>query len=204
VPNPFSVRAAGLASVTAGGLILLNQLSQLIFVYTVSESFWTGTHVYRRGLALIAMYVLLIALTALYSLEANVMGNLGLIGYLIAFLGTMLVAGDWWYETFIVPTLMEWSPELMDEPVSGSILIGAYTTSAAFAVGWLIFGFSSYRAAVFPRGGSILMMFGGLAGAVTLIDGSQIPLGIAVGWIGLWLIRSGSSKLQSVRASEDG
>jgi hypothetical protein len=48
------------------------------------------------------------------------------------------------------------------------------------------------------------MMFGGLAGAVTLIDGSQIPLGIAVGWIGLWLIRSGSSKLQSVRASEAG
>src|SRR5215208_5942646 len=116
VPNPFSVRAAGLASVTAGGLILLNQLSQLILVYTVTESFWTGTHVYRRGLALIAMYVLLIALTALYSLEANVMGNLGLIGYLIAFLGTMLVAGDWWYETFIVPKLMEWSPELMDEP----------------------------------------------------------------------------------------
>ena len=183
MPNPFSVRAAGLASVTAGGLILLNQLSQLIFVYTVSESFWTGTHVYRRGLALIAMYVLLIALTALYSLEANVMGNLGLIGYLIAFLGTMLVAGDWWYETFIVPKLMEWSPELMDEPVSGSILVGAYTTSAAFAVGWLIFGFSSYRAAVFPRGGSILMMFGGLAGAVTLIDGSQIH----------WVLRSDGS-----------
>jgi hypothetical protein len=37
------------------------------------------------------MHVLLIALTALYSLEANVMGNSGLIGYLIAFLGTMLV-----------------------------------------------------------------------------------------------------------------
>ena len=106
MPNPFSVRAAGLASVTAGGLILLNQLSQLILVYTVSEAFWTGTHVYRRGLALIAMYVLLIALTALYSLEVNVMGNFGLIGYLIAFLGTMLVAGDWWFETFIVPKLM--------------------------------------------------------------------------------------------------
>jgi hypothetical protein len=203
VPNLFSVRAAGLASVTAGGLILLNQLSQIILVYTVTESFWTATHAYRRGLALIAMYVLLLALTALYSVEANVMDNLGLIGYLIAFLGTMLVAGDWWYETFIVPKLMERSPELMHEPVSGSILVGAYTTSAAFAIGWLIFGFSSYRAAVFPRGGSILIIFGGLAGAVTLIDGSQILLGIAVGWIGLWLVRSDSSKLQSVRASED-
>src|SRR5688500_16341246 len=118
LPKPVSVCAAGLASVTAGGLMLLQQIQQLMLIYTVSDALWTRTHVYRRGLALIAMYVLLIALTALYSLEANVMGNLGLIGYLIAFLGTLLVAGDWWYETFIVPTLMEWSPEIMDEPVS--------------------------------------------------------------------------------------
>jgi len=69
------------------------------------------------------------------------------------------------------------------------VLIGAFVTSAAFAVGWLIFGFSSYRAGIFPRGASILMMLGGLLGAPTLIVGSQIPLAVAVGWIGLSLIR---------------
>jgi hypothetical protein len=51
----FSGRAVGLASITAGALVLLNQLSQVIFVLTVSESFWDATHVYRRGLALVAM-----------------------------------------------------------------------------------------------------------------------------------------------------
>jgi hypothetical protein len=41
------------------------------------------------------------------------------------------------------------------------------------------------------------MMLGGLAGAVTLIVGSQIPLAVAVGWIGLSLIRSDRGDLQS-------
>jgi hypothetical protein len=41
------------------------------------------------------------------------------------------------------------------------------------------------------------MMLGGLAGAAPLIVGSQIPLAVAVGWIGLSLIRSDSDDLQS-------
>ena len=99
----FSRRAAGLSSLTASALILLSQFAQIIRVMTVSESLFNATQSIRFGLALIAMYVLLLALTALYWTEANVVGGLGLVGYLIAFLGTLLVAGDWWYETFITP-----------------------------------------------------------------------------------------------------
>jgi hypothetical protein len=87
-------------------------------------------------------------------------------------------------------------PEILEEAQPALVLIGAFVTSAAFAVGWLIFGFSSYRAGIFPRGASILMMFGSLVGAVALIVGSQIPLAVAVGWIGLSLIRSDRDDLQ--------
>ena len=41
------------------------------------------------------------------------------------------------------------------------------------------------------------MTIGGIVGAVTLITGSQIPLAVAVGWIGLSLIRLDSADLQS-------
>jgi hypothetical protein len=197
MPTLFSRRAAGLASITASGLILLYQLSQIILVWTVSESFFNATQSIRFGLALIAMYVLLLALTALYWMEANLVGGLGLVGYLIAFLGTLMVAGDWWYETFIGPTLRDRVPEILQEAQPGLALFGAFVTSAAFAVGWLIFGFSSYRARVFPQGASILMMLGGLAGAVALVVGSQIPLALAVGWIGLSLNRPDSGDLQT-------
>jgi hypothetical protein len=189
----FSRRAAGLASITASGLILLYQLAQIILLLTVAESFFNATQSVRFGLALIAMYVLLLALTALYWMEAKVVGGLGLAGYLIAFFGTMMVAGDWWYETFIGPVLRDRASAILEGSRPGLVLFGAFLTSAAFAVGWLIFGFSSYRAGIFPRGASILMMLGGLVGAVALIVGSQIPLAIAVGWIGLSLIRPESS-----------
>jgi hypothetical protein len=195
----FSRRAAGLASITASGLILLYQLSQIIFVLTVSESFFHATQSLRFGLALVAMYVLLLALTGGYWVEANVVGGLGLAGYLIAFLGTLLVAGDWWYETFIGPILRDRVPQLLEEAQPGLVLFGAFVTSAAFAVGWLIFGLSSYRAGIFPRGASILLMLGGVAGAVPLLVGSQIPLALAVGWIGLSLIHSASRELQPPR-----
>jgi hypothetical protein len=150
-------------------------------VLTVSESFFHATQSLRFGLALVAMYVLLLALTGGYWVEANVVGGLGLAGYLIAFLGTLLVAGDWWYETFIGPILRDRVPQLLEEAQPGLVLFGAFVTSAAFAVGWLIFGLSSYRAGIFPRGASILLMLGGVAGAVPLLVGSQIPLALAVG-----------------------
>ena len=124
------------------------------------------------------------------------MGRLGLVGYLIAFLGTLMVAGDWWYETFVGAILQDRAPEILQGARPGLLLLGAFMTSAAFAVGWVVFGFSSYRAGFFPRGASILMMLGGLTGAVTLLVGSQLPLAVAIGWIGLSLIRdhTGSSQ----------
>jgi hypothetical protein len=82
----FSRRAAGLSSITASALIFLNQLAQIILVLTVSESLFNATQSIRFGLALLAMYVLLLALTALHWIEANVVGGLGLVGYPIAFL----------------------------------------------------------------------------------------------------------------------
>jgi hypothetical protein len=194
----FSRRAAALLSITASGLILLSQLSQIILVLTVSEAFFNATQSLRFGLALITTYVLILALTALYWLEAKVGGGLRMGGYLIAFLGTMMVTGDWWYETFIGPVLRHRAPGVLEGARPSLVFFGAVVTSAAFAVEWLIFGFSSYRASIFPRAASILMMLGGLVGAVTLIVGSQITLALAVGWIGLPLIRpDGGERMSS-------
>ena len=88
-----------------------------------------------------------------------------------------MVAGDWWYETFITPVLRSRVPgsHRRVRDVRG------------VRCGVVIFGFSSYRAGILPRGASILVMLGGIAGAATLIVGSQI-LAVAVGWIGLSLI----------------
>ena len=190
--SPFTARQAGLTSMVAAGLIMVSQVSQLFLPLTMPESFWIATQSLRMGLALLAMFALLLALTGLYARQVPESGQLGLVGYLVAFLGTMLVAGNWWYEAFIGPALREQAPEILATAPGGSILIGAVITSLTFAAGWVTFGLASFRAGVFPRGAAVLMTVAGVAGVLTLISPFQIPLALAVGWMGLWLVRSAS------------
>lgn len=190
--SPFTARQAGLASIAAAVLIVISQVSQLLLPLIMPESFWIATQSLRMGLALLAMFALLLALTGLYARQVPESGKLGLVGYLVAFLGTMLVAGDWWYEAFIGPALREQAPELLTTAPGGSILVGAALTGLTFAAGWVTFGLASFRAGVFPRPAAVLMTVAGVAGILTLISPFQIPLALTVGWMGLWLVRSGS------------
>jgi hypothetical protein len=137
-----------------------------------------------------SLYALLVALAALYARQATASGRLGLIGYLIATLGTILVAGDWWYESFVTPVIATQAPELLTIAPSGSILIGAAATFGSFALGWILFGIASFRAGVFPRGAAGLMVAGGAAGVLALSAPFQIPLALAVAWMGASLFRS--------------
>ena len=194
--SPFSVRQAGAIALAAAGLILISQVSQLALPMFVTESFWHAIQSLRMGLALAAMFVLLLALTGLFSRQVHAMGRLGLLGYVLASLGTVLIAGDWWYEGFIGPVLREQAPELLATAISGTILIGAAITFGTFAAGWTIFGLATVRAGVFPRGAAVLMVVGGALGILALISPFQIPLALAVGWMGLSLVRSTSPVVQ--------
>lgn len=186
--GPFSARRAGMASLAAAVLILVSQLSQLVIPMVLPESFWIATQTLRMGLALVAMFALLVALAALYSSQVAGAGRLGLVAYLMATLGTVLIAGNWWYEAFIGPVLREQAPELLATAPSGSILVAAAITSGTFAIGWALFGIASLRARVLPQRRSIFLIAAGLAGILALISPFQVPLALAVGWIGAWLV----------------
>ena len=194
--SPFTARQAGIASLVAAGLIVVSQVSQLVLPLTMPELFWIATQSLRMGLALVAMFALLVALTGLYARLASATGKLGLVGYLTASLGTLLVAGNWWYEAFIGPVLRQQAPELLSTSISGSILVGAALTAGTFAAGWVIFALATLRAGVAPRGAAILMTLAGFVGVLAQISPFQIPLAIAVGWMGLWLVRSAGRENQ--------
>jgi hypothetical protein len=188
--SPFTARQAAIAGIAAAALILVSQVSQVVLPMTVPESFWNATQTVRLGLALVALFVLLLALTGFHARQASAAGRLGLLGYVTASLGTLLVAGDWWYEAFIGPVLLDQAPELLATAPSGSILLWAALTGGLFAAGWVIFALASYRAGVLPRPATVLLTVGGVAGILALVPPFQIPLAIAVGWIGVWLVRS--------------
>jgi hypothetical protein len=98
--SPIS-RRAGVLSVTAAVLIVLSQVMRLAGGWLLGPG-WVTTPAYTAvyALALLGMGALLLALTGLYTRESAALGRIGLIGYVTAFLGTLMVAGDWWFEAF--------------------------------------------------------------------------------------------------------
>ena len=183
--SPLS-RRAGMLSLTAAVLIVLSQVMRLGVGRLVGpEWVTTPTYTVTYSIALLGMGASLLALTAIYTRESASLGRLGLIGYVTAFLGTLMVAGDWWFEAFVVPTIATEAPEVLDLPLSGSVLIGAIATVGLYTVGWTLFGLAVLRAPAFPRAAALLLVAGGLAGPLALSTPYQIPLAIAIGWIGL-------------------
>ena len=194
-------RLVGPVSVGAATLIIVSQAVHLGLGLTLgAQSANSPLHTLKYVLALIAMYALLLALTGLYLRQATAAGTLGLAGYLIAFLGTLLVAGDWWFESFIAPQIAAVAPQVMSGAITGSMAIGAAATFGLFAIGWTIFGIASFRAGVFPRPAAGLLAVGGLVGILAGSTPYQIPLAIAVGWIGFVLIRSQEGEAPLARA----
>jgi hypothetical protein len=138
-------------------------------------------------IALLGMGSLLLAVTAIYIRESAALGKVGVIGYLTAFLGSLMVAGDWWFEAFAIPMIATAAPAVLDLPLSGPLLVGAIATVGLYTVGWTVFGIAALRAHAFPRIAALLVLVGGLAGPLALTSPYQIPLAIAIAWIGLTL-----------------
>ena len=184
-------RLVGPVSVAAAALIILSQTLNLALGLALgAQSANSPVHTLKYGLALFALYTLILALTGIYLRQADGAGKLGLAGYLIAFLGTLLIAGDWWFESFIAPQIAAVAPEVMSGAITGSMAVGAAATFGLFAVGWTIFGVATFRANVFPRPAAALLIVGGLVGILAGSTPYQVPLAIAVGWIGVSLMRS--------------
>jgi len=185
--SPIS-RRAGLLSVTAAVLIVLSQIMRLAMSRLLGPD-WATTPAYTLTytIALFGMGSLLLAVTAIYTRESAALGRVGLIGYLSAFLGTVMVAGDWWFEAFAIPMIATAAPAVLDLSLSGPLLVGAIATVGLYTVGWTVFGIAALRAHAFPRIAALLVLVGGLAGPLALTSPYQIPLAIAIGWIGLTL-----------------
>ena len=182
---------AGPLCLAAAALVVTSELLRLLRGLTSRPgSETTLAHMLTYGLALGGMCALLLALTVLYFRDQRALSVLGLVGYLIAGIGTVLVAGDWWFEAFAVPTIGVVAPQVLTLPPGGSVLAGAIITAGLFAVGWITFGVAAFRSGAHSRPACVLLTVGGTCGVLALSTPYQVPLAVAVGWIGYTLMPS--------------
>jgi hypothetical protein len=130
--GPF-VRHAGWLCIAAGVLFLVAQIvmwtfDQRLNLETSQDPVFTAAKI----VLLAGLIVLMFALIAVYGLQAQSAGRLGVAAFGLAIVGTMMLAGDLWFESFAVPWLWAHSPVTPSSPPDGHCLGSRASGPASF------------------------------------------------------------------------
>jgi hypothetical protein len=154
------LRWSGLALV-AGGLLLA-------VATTLHPSRETTATILQAEVRLVAAHVLftlsslliLLGLPGLYATASTRMGRLGLVGFLLAFLGTTLVAVSGNFG-FLAPVLAAESPATIDAiNLYPPVVALNGVAFAGFVVGFVMFGLAMARIPTLPRPSGLLVAVG--------------------------------------------
>lgn len=181
------IRYGGLAAIIGGVLILISDLLTFtVFSGDIVEVATSSAYLVDGSMRVLAGILLLIGLVGLYARQVEASGALGLAGFLVAFAGTALVLGTWWTNAFTASSLARKVPEFLEAGPTG-VLSAAYTLSFVIVgLGWLLFGAASFRAGVYPRAATVVLM-AGAALSLAPLPASGVVLIVAVIWLGLTL-----------------
>ena len=189
-PSPLA-RIAGPAALLAGLAIVVTQLVQLATIDRDDKAAMLADPVYvANGIAqFVAFNLLLVALVAAHRWQEDRAGTFGVVALVAALAGTLGLGGNYWFEAFVSPWAADAVPGYLDAEPAGVLLLGGASSYLLFAVGWVLFGWAALRAGVFPRAIAVAIVVGGLAGIQMVQPPLGVPLGVAVAWLGVWLIR---------------
>lgn len=186
-------RWSGLAALVGAVLVVVLDVVEFVLFGGQPESVAAATSAWIvvQVAGLVATVLTILALVGLYARQAERAGALGLIAFLVALAGEVMIAGDDYGAAFIGPWLAQTAPEVMDVEPSGVLVVGYLLNLLLLAVGWLLFGLASLRARVLPRGAVVLLMVGAVLLIVILmleLPGYSIVLAAALAWMGyaLW------------------
>jgi hypothetical protein len=177
-------RLGGLAAVGAGVLTIIGELVGLsVYFEDMAVAATTVSYALAFWLYMLGSVLLLGGLVALYVAQSKEAGILGVVGFVVAFLGTALIVGADWAQVFIGPLLAVNAPQILElGPTTGLVL-----TFITLGVGWLLFGIATLRAGVFPRWAAILLMVGAVLSFFP-VPLTSIVLSAAVIWLGFILL----------------
>ncbi|MHA2034908.1 MAG: hypothetical protein ACW98X_00655 [Promethearchaeota archaeon] len=118
-----------------------------------------------NGLGVIGFLLALIGVLGIFFKQSNDLTQLGMLGFLVTFVGQVLYNAGIYYETFIWPVLAASDINLVDlsngpiytDPVffMMQMLVGSI-----YVIGFLIFGYSTYKTDSFPKWAILILVIG--------------------------------------------
>ena len=181
-----TIRISGFFAIAAGLLIILARVLQVALYGALPLSIHAAKPFFVPLVGipgLLGTIFFLLGITGLYALQAREVGLLGLITYLLAFVGISLSIGANWTYAFGSPYLAFTNASILDtdfrDPVWGIFGTGFIYSYLLSAVGYLAFSAVTIFAGAVPRWIGIVMLASmSLAGV--------LPFG-TVGWTAILL-----------------
>jgi len=197
------VRWSGVAAIL-GGIIFAG--IQPFHPADVLSSVTTNTWTLVMSLKLIMCFLFVAGITGLYVRQADKLGRLGLVGFLLLVLSWGLQAGFVFVELFVLPVLATTAPQFVESFLGivngspGDMNIGALpaaygVTGVLYLLGGLVFGIKTFRAHVLPRWPAGLMAVTAVITPFAALLPHElqryvaVPMGVALIWLGYVLYR---------------
>ena len=151
------IRWSGLISILAGVLYalgaLLHPVGEDLGAYASPK--WVPAHqVYW-----VSAMLMLFGLVGLYARQVEKSGWLGLVGFVLAFIGTAFVGSIFFMASTVLPLIAAETPALFDQAAAPPAL-GVLVVVLGYIVGYIVFGIATMRAGVLPRWSGLLLIIG--------------------------------------------
>ncbi len=154
------LRWSGMALIVGGLLTVVATALHPSRETTVSILQTETRLVAAHALFTLAYLLVLLGLPGLYAIESARIGRLGLSGFLLAFMGTALIAVSGNFG-FIAPVLAAESPEAIDAiNLYPPVVILNAVAFVTFVLGFVIFGVAMTKAGTLPHSPGILIAVG--------------------------------------------
>ncbi len=133
-------------------------------------------------LLFISIVLAIPGLFGVYARQSRETGSLGFIGFVLVFIGLMGFSGIVWLEAFVVPALTGDAAvaaafeKLESGQIPSLVLPVLMTSSIAFALGWLLLGWATARAAVLSRTAAYVTLVGGVFFGLSPLIFASSPL----------------------------
>jgi hypothetical protein len=162
------IRWSGVISVLAGAFYAL-----AAFLHPVGEDLaainhpnWAPAHL----LYWVAVVLIQLGLVGLYARQADRIGWLGLIGFVLAFIGTAFVGAIVFMVAALLPLIAATSPAVINQATTPPVF-AVLILVLGYGLGYILFGVATMRAGVLPRWSGLLLIIG-----VSLFMISEAPL----------------------------
>jgi hypothetical protein len=191
------IRWSGLISLLAGVLYAVGALLHPVgeSLAAVSSPNWVPAHLVYW----VSVLLLHLGLVGLYARQAEQTGRLGLVGFVLAFIGTALVGSILVFASTILPLIAAEAQAIFDRAARPpDFLLPVFILG--FGLGWILLGVATMRAGVLPRWSGLLLIIGVTLFMIsegapfeatlahTLVTAGDIIFGLGLVWIGyaLW------------------